>query len=255
MIKKGIGYLSVFAIIYVIFATKSIETNQTQQTVETTDQGKTQDINKTNTDTVKEIPKASSSSDWNLVLVNKTHPIQSEDFPMKDLDSGYTVDERIQESYYEMISAAREAGIQLIVISAYRSVSYQQELYNEDLQKFLDQGLSQEEAKEKTEEYMIAPGYSEHHTGLALDLVSQEWLSSGKSLTPEFASDPAAIWLAKNGPLYGFIIRYPEGKEKMTGINYEPWHIRYVGKENAEYMQKNKLTLEEYLSQLEKAGK
>jgi D-alanyl-D-alanine carboxypeptidase len=87
------------------------------------------------------------------------------------------------------------------------------------------------------------PGASEHQTGLAVDLVSREWL--GYTLTEAFADTAEARWLASRCAEFGFIIRYPKEKESITGIVYEPWHLRYVGIEAARYMTDNQLTLEE----------
>jgi D-alanyl-D-alanine carboxypeptidase len=100
--------------------------------------------------------------------------------------------------------------------------------------------------------YLTKPGLSEHHTGLALDVLDTEWYNQGNMLDEAFGETEAGKWLAENVCHYGFVIRYEKGKEKITGINYEPWHIRYVGKENAEYMYQNKLVLEEYIDQLKK---
>ena len=100
--------------------------------------------------------------------------------------------------------------------------------------------------------YLTVPGLSEHHTGLALDVLSIDWYNQGNSLEESFGEMDAGKWLAKNAAQFGFIIRYEKGKEAITGINYEPWHIRYVGIENAEYMYDNQLVLEEYIDQLKK---
>ena len=119
----------------------------------------------------------------------------------------------------------------------------QQKLFNEDVKKRVDEGMTEAEAKEETVRYTSEPGYSEHETGLALDIVamSNQLLDDTQEQTGE------TRWLHSHAWEYGFILRYPKDKEDITGIAYEAWHYRYVGKEAAAYLHQNDLTLEEYL--------
>lgn len=193
--------------------------------------------------------------DWNLILVNNEHQIKEEPTNLKELPDGHKVDGRIYDDYLALSEAATKADFDLTIISSYRSVAEQEEIVARDTQNYLDQGFSDSEAKDMAMKYLTVPGLSEHHTGLALDVLDIKWYEEGNMLEEEFGETDAGKWLADNVNQYGFVIRYKKGKEKLTGINYEPWHIRYVGKENAEYMTKNQLVLEEYIEQLKKVGK
>lgn len=196
-----------------------------------------------------------STDDWNLILVNNETPIDpSIEIPFTVLSNGLMVDERMAEEYEAWINAAAEAGHNIVLVSSYRSVDLQTKNYNDRISSYMEDGYSEEEAVTMTEEYIAVPGGSEHHTGLALDLLDEEWLSTGQGLVAEYDTQESQQWLAENAAEYGFILRFPEGKEEETGIAYESWHFRYVGRENAEFMQKNDLVLEEYIELLKEAG-
>ncbi|SIO21648.1 D-alanyl-D-alanine carboxypeptidase [Carnobacterium alterfunditum] len=199
---------------------------------------------------------AVSSDDWNLILVNNWTKIdESVEIPLSELPNGYLVDERIIEDYVAMADAGKEAGHEILAVSTYRSVELQTTNYNNKIQQYLDEGLSQEEAVKLTEDYIAIPGGSEHHTGLAIDVMDTEWVNTGKGLVAEFDTQASQQWLVEHAAEYGFVLRFPEGKKDETGIEYESWHFRYVGKENASYMKKHELALEEYVALLEEAGK
>lgn len=134
----------------------------------------------------------------------------------------------------KLFEKASQQGISLILVSGYRSYSYQQQLYNESL---ANNGV------EHTNKYVAKPGQSEHQTGLAADVV----IDGYGDLTAAFGETEAGKWLAKNAHEFGFIIRYKKGKEDITGYNYEPWHIRYVGVDVANEIENSGITLEEYL--------
>lgn len=194
-------------------------------------------------------------TDWDLALVGPHNKLEKEipESQLGVINETHQVDSRIVEDYNQFAEAAKEAGFPLVLISAYRSIAYQQQVFDESINQLRYSGLSEEEANEKTKETHTEPGYSEHHLGLALDVVDEKWNNSYTTqvLDAAYGSEPGAKWIEKNAPKYGFIIRYPEDEEKITGITYEPWHIRYVGKESAQYIQKHDLTLEEYLELLE----
>lgn len=197
-----------------------------------------------------------STADWNLLLVNNEKPIDPDlEIPLATLPSGYMIDERMKEDYDNWLEAASKAGFNIVLASSYRSVDLQQTNYDSSIQHYIDQNYSEEEAKKKTEDYIALPGGSEHHTGLAVDIVDDEWLDTGKGLIPEYDTQDSQHWLVDHMTDYGFILRYPEGKEKETGIEYESWHFRYVGVENAKYIEKYDLSLEEYIDLLTEAGK
>lgn len=140
----------------------------------------------------------------------------------------------------EMFAACKEeAGVSLVSVSGYRSYAKQTTIYNNKLKRV---GGS----VEKADEYVARPGASEHHLGLAMD-VGQ----AGKTnLTTGFANTKGGKWIAENSWRFGFILRYQEGWEDVTGYNYEPWHVRYVGKENAELIYQADVPLETYLQEL-----
>ena len=142
---------------------------------------------------------------------------------------------------YKVGSAAD--GRTLSVISAYRSYSKQKSNFDRALNGYISQGLSYDEAYRRTCEYYALPGASEHQTGLCCDITTQ----TGE-LTEEFANTGIYKWLSENAHKFGFILRYPKGREDSTGINYEPWHYRYVGRKYATEIYESGLTLEEYVA-------
>ncbi|QZN89291.1 M15 family metallopeptidase [Vagococcus lutrae] len=197
-----------------------------------------------------------SKEDPALILVNHNQPMKENTvLPITIMKNGYEIAEMAFDAYYALEQAAKEAGIDLTVVSAYRSVENQQNVYDNSIQEYMAQGKSEERARKLTDDYIAIPGTSEHHTGLALDVVDQDWYADEKGLEPEFGQTKAGKWLANNVTNYGFIIRYPKEKEEITGIQYEPWHIRYVGKEHAAYMKKYDLTLEQYIERFEEKEK
>ncbi len=202
--------------------------------------------------TIKKESFPGKKEDWELLLVNDQHKIKEEPKNLKELSDGHKIDSRIYDSYLSLVDAAKKAGFDLTVISAYRSVAEQEAIVARDTEENINKGLPEDEAKKKAMEYLTVPGLSEHHTGLALDVLDSKWYEEGKMLEEGFGGTDAGKWLAENSCHYGFVIRYQKGKEKLTGINYEPWHIRYVGQKNAEYMTTNNLVLEEYVDQLKK---
>ena len=192
-----------------------------------------------------------SPADWNLVLVNRENQL-AEEIPMEFYltESGYQIDSRIQEPYSQLMEAGKAAGMDLTMVSGYRSIEQQQANYDVNYQNFLASGLSEEEARTKTEGYIALPHASEHTTGLAVDITSTALANQegNSGLLPDLENYPEGLWLKENAPKFGFILRYPKEKEAITGINFEPWHFRYVGIENAMYMTENNLTLEEYIA-------
>lgn len=242
--------------IYQVYFSSSQNTvvkNKSSEKV-TSSSSSTSNSTSSSTDETNNLPNV-STKDWDLVLVNYDHPY-TEVPKLATLDNGYLVDERILSDYESMKNAAAANGVYLTVISAYRSVEDQTTVYNQDIAEKMATGLNEKDAKKETEKYVTRPTTSEHHTGLAMDILDEEWYNqSGGGLTGSFGDTPGGIWIAEHCTDYGFVVRYPEGKEDITHINYEPWHLRYVGQENAKYMTENNLVLEEYIELLQKAGK
>ncbi len=140
----------------------------------------------------------------------------------------------VSDALDQMFAAALEDGITLYAHSGYRSYRTQNTMYKNRL----------EQNNGKDDGVVAYPGASDHQTGLGIDVISKAWI--GKKFNAEFAKTAEAKWMAENCPDYGFVIRYPQGKEDITNIIYEPWHLRYVGVEAAKYMTANGLTLEEF---------
>ena len=163
----------------------------------------------------------------------------------------YMVDARVAEPLENMLTAARSAGYIPIVWSAYRTYEYQSRLYESAIASFINSnpGSTREDAIAAVTD-TAPPGSSEHCTGLSVDIYTWRAHSRYGKLSQEFKTDPLAQWLASNAHYYGFIVRYPEGKEDITMIGFEPWHFRYVGIEAATEIYEQGLTLEEYTGKL-----
>lgn len=191
-----------------------------------------------------------TQDDWRLIVVNKQHPLP-DDFSVscERVAENQYADSRMSDQLLELMSAAKQDNVPLYIASSYRSLQRQQTLYQQTYQQHLRSGMTKEQAKEATEVYQAPPGTSEHATGLAFDIVGAEWFNAHTDLTTDFDQTEAYQWLVKHAPEYGFILRYPQDKESVTGYHYEPWHYRYVGKENARAITQAHLTLEEYVQQ------
>lgn len=188
--------------------------------------------------------------EWNLILANPDTPLPK-DFVSytKEIVPGREIDNRIIEPAKKMLDAAKADGIDLLICSAYRSIARQQDLFDNSINGYKAQGYSQEDAVKFTKHYYSIPGQSEHHTGLAMDIVTP----SHQVLDAAYEETDAAKWLYNNAYKYGFILRYPKDKEAITKISYEPWHYRYVGVDHAAYIFEHKICFEEYLDKLKNA--
>lgn len=185
------------------------------------------------------------SDDWMLTLVNADNPLTNDYSPkLKSLTSGHKFDERAIDQLNAMLSAMRAQGLSPVVCSAYRTVEYQRTLFNNQVERQMTKGLSREQAEIEARKSVAYPGTSEHNLGLAADIVSINYqlLNDAQADTPEMK------WLFEHCHEYGFILRYPKDKTDITGIIYEPWHFRYVGKETATEIMESDLCLEEYLA-------
>ena len=164
-------------------------------------------------------------------------------------DAMYYIPERDGEGYGLNADAVRSLaadGVTLLPCYGYRTREQSAQLFEKQVSRQLAAGLSQEAAVEEAKKWVAPPGTSDHHTGLALDIVTPEH----QVLNHAFAGTPAARWMAGHSTEYGFVIRFPEDKQEITGITYEPWHLRYVGEEHARVMREQNLCLEEYWEQL-----
>lgn len=155
-----------------------------------------------------------------IVVINKSYPAEESYAPEQSPDA--------EKAFEKMQKAAAQDNISLKIVSGYRTYDYQKQLY---------QNYVQRDGKQLADTYSARPGHSEHQTGLAFDL---------NNASDSFAGTKEAAWIADNCCKFGFIVRYPADKTDITGYEYEPWHVRYVGKELAEYLYDNNLCLEEY---------
>lgn len=197
---------------------------------------------------IQELPTEANVADWNLILVNPWEALpENYEVEFVEVDNTQQIDARIEEAWNNWRDAALEAGHNLFFASGYRTVNRQRNNFNNSIAGYLDEGYSEEEAIVKTKEYLTEPGHSEHHTGLALDIVDHAWINAGRRLEPEYDTQESQQWLVETMSDYGFILRYPAGKEEITGIQYESWHFRYVGVKHAQFMKQYDLVLEEYV--------
>ena len=187
-----------------------------------------------------------SAEDWRLVLINKQHPIP-DDYEITlgkimTIKGEMQCDERIIEELLAMMQAASQEGVQLAICSPYRDLNRQEVLFNRKIKAYMNKGMSYMDAYALSSQAVTVPGASEHQIGLAIDIVSNTYTNLDES----FADTDAGKWLAEHSSEYGFILRYPKGKESITSIEFEPWHFRYVGKEAAEVIAREELCLEEF---------
>lgn len=189
----------------------------------------------------------SKITDWELILINKDNKLpENYEVELQDLGNGHKVDARIADSLRQMLNDAKKEGLNPLVISSYRTHSAQQILHRNKITEFINMGYSRSLAEEKASYWVAIPGTSEHEAGLALDIVASNY----QELNQEQENTPVQKWLMENCHKYGFILRYPTDKKDLTKINYEPWHYRYVGIENATFMKEKEFCLEEYIDYL-----
>lgn len=185
---------------------------------------------------------------WYLRLVNSDYPMTEADVPevaTETVDTnGYQVDARIMADLEAMFEDARVAGRTPMICSAFRVWDLQVSLYENKIERVMqEEGLSYEDAAVKAATVVAKPGTSEHQVGLALDIVSSEY----QELDEAQMETEDQKWLMENSWKYGFILRYPMDKSEITGVIFEPWHYRYVGKKAAKEITEQNLTLEEYV--------
>lgn len=195
----------------------------------------------TTTATTETAANAAQSSDWRLTLVNKDNAVpETYEAQLMTLSNGKQVDERMYPDLQDMFDTMRADGVYPVVREGYRTDEDQQAAMQDQIDQYISEGYDEEEAETMAKSYVALPGYSEHQLGLAVDINADTSYSDNETVYN---------WLAEHAAEYGFILRYPEEKEDVTGITYEPWHYRYVGKENAAEITASGLCLEEYLAE------
>ena len=189
--------------------------------------------------------------DWRLLLINKQHPVpdgyEVELGNINTMKGVMQCDARIIDDLLNMLQSAKEDGVYLQICSPYRDYAYQEMLFDRKINLYMSIGYSYMEAYMIGSQVVTVPGASEHQLGLALDIVCNTYTA----LDQGFGNTEAGKWLQEHSREYGFILRYPEGKEYITGIDFEPWHFRYVGVEAATVIMDEGITLEEFVERLE----
>lgn len=230
-IVRSIGVVLAILAFYIFLSGRDFKIKETTKTPASQTTTSTAEQEKNTTDLLPQV----SPDDWELVLVNLEHPVET--LPELGYVEGIPVDARIVEATTNLLAAVRLTDPDPLqaLYSGYRSVDEQELLFQTRVGELLATGLSEEEATATVSQQVMPAGYSEHHTGLAIDLMR--------------GSDKAAE-IAELAVEYGFVLRYLDGKEAITGIAHEDWHFRYVGRDSARYMAAKGLTLEEYLEEL-----
>ena len=182
----------------------------------------------------------SESSSLLSIVDDDTAAPEDQKQTLSFIDDEHMVDERCAAELEALLAACRGAGFEPIVTAAYRSASEQRELFNTLADSYMEEGADAESARRMAQRKIPLPGHSEHQLGLAVDLADAR-------------EDPGAQrelqdWLASHAWEYGFILRYPEGKEQITGHGFEPEHYRFVGTAAAKQIMELELTLEEYVT-------
>ena len=189
-------------------------------------------------------PSFPEAEDWQILLVNPWNEMPEDyEVTLKALADGNKVDERAFDDLAAMLEACRDAGLRPKICSSYRTMSKQTYLYNNKITRLRKAGYSKAAAQKEAGRWVARPGTSEHQLGLAVDIVS----SSYQALTKKQESTAEQKWLMEHCWEYGFILRYPNEKSEITGIGYEPWHYRYVGREVALDIRDSGLCMEEYI--------
>ena len=237
---------------------KLYDRNQTENSSENQEAQTTEPQTEPQTEPVSEEPQAvpetktdekkpaaiipiTDAEKWNLAIINTKYPLPDSYAPtLSNAINGSNIqlDSRVSERYAEMYAAAKLSGCVLTPYSGYHSYALQETNYNRKVNFYVNQGISAEEANQKASAQVLPAGCSEHNAGLAMDIVSA---------SSDFINTKEYKWLCENAHNYGFILRYPEDKTAITGMNFEPWHWRYVGTQAAKEMKEKNQCLEEYL--------
>ncbi len=187
------------------------------------------------------------SEDWMLILVNPwTYLPEDFDVELVNLSGGQKADKRVYPDLQKMMDDMRAADLKPYICSSYRTHAKQTTLYNNQINQYLGRGYNEADARVEAGKWVAIPGTSEHQTGLAFDIVAADYVVLDETQEKE----PEQQWLMSNSWKYGFILRYPNGKTDITGIYYEPWHYRYVGKKAAKEIYELGITFEEYHERL-----
>lgn len=191
-----------------------------------------------------------------LMLINKDNKLPDNYTPnfttipsryyfSSDKDNRF--DSRAAPYLIKLLNAASKAGYKLKIISGYRSYEYQKNNFDRHVKALVAKGETIEQAREETAKLVAPPGTSEHQSGLAADIITSDWYKKNSQLTEDFDKTSAFEWLYANCANYGFILRYPKDKQSITKYEYEPWHYRFVGVDDAKKIMSRNVCLEEYV--------
>lgn len=190
-------------------------------------------------------PPAVDTDAWNLKLVNINNLLDDDFAPeVTEIENEQAFDSRAASALQNLIQAARDAGYTVYLCSGYRDYYTQSGIYWTHVDGFIADGMSEEEAHATTRLQVNYPGASEHQLGLAADILEYK----DQPMEAYIGGSGLMLWLEEHCADYGFVVRYPADKTDITGISYEPWHLRYVGEEVARYMTDKGLCLEEFLA-------
>lgn len=193
----------------------------------------------------KKLPALTDS--WALLLINPWNKIPANySIELAPIEYGHSIDSRALADLQQMLADCRAAGLFPLICSSYRTTEKQQALYQSKINRLIAEGCAPAAAETEAAKVVAVPGYSEHQTGLALDIVD----ATHQALNSTQETTRVQKWLMNHSWKYGFVLRYPNGKSDITGIIYEPWHYRYVGKAAAKEMKDLDVCLEEYLEML-----
>lgn len=217
---------------------------QTSEKIINNTSAKIKNISKDENNPLQEI--SNNFSSWNkscepnLIIVNKDNELPDNfNTNLSDVPEIFNnLNSIMIDDLKQMFSDAKKAGINLFVSSSYRSIPYQQKLYNNKISYYIQKGYSKKDAEIEAAKVVARPKTSEHHTGLALDL---------NGVRDDFYKTKEFKWLMENAQDYGFILRYPKDKISKTHVIFEPWHFRYVGPKHAKIMASKNICLEEYI--------
>ena len=243
---KTIIISAAIIIIIAAFAIFIINQERKKDFSDLTDTTQTQSTETTITQTTQPPTTKVDKTQWNLILVNSDNYVpENYEVNLTQLKNGQAVDERCYEDLQKMMDDCRAEGLEPVICSAYRTNEKQTELYNRQVDKWKAKGYSDSEARLEAGKLVAIPGTSEHQLGLAVDIVDVSY----QLLDENQENTAVQKWLMQNSWKYGFILRYPTDKREITKITYEPWHYRYVGKDDAKKIFDSGLCLEEYLNQ------
>ncbi len=184
-------------------------------------------------------------SSWEYTLANKENPLAEDYSPeLTAVENGQNFDSRAADELNEFIAAAKAEELTVYITSSFRNYDTQEYLFNKKVNECISPDVSKDAAIEKAKTIVAYPGTSEHQLGLACDIVDKYYANMNETLE----STALSQWMAAHSVEYGFILRYPKDKTDITGVMFEPWHYRYVGKEAAAYMTRNGLAFEEFIA-------